>query len=159
LREIVRQRQDWADPRANLGVALLALGEADEAVIHLGIASRAGVSDPTIRVYLAQAHLERGSLSTARRVLRELLLEQPGAPAVSLLLARVELADGRPGAALDAFLAVQRGVPDWPADTDARSLGAGILEGLAHLPAPSSEQLAAAAELELALDRSGEGAE
>jgi predicted Zn-dependent protease len=156
LRETVRQRKDWMDPRANLGVALLALGDADEAVIHLGAASRADRADPVIRVYLARAHLERGSLRAARRVLKELLLAQPGAAAVSLLLARVELADGRPDAALDVFLAVHRDVPDWPADAEARSLAAGILEALARLPEASSEQLAAAAELEAALDRTNE---
>ena len=81
---------------------------------------------------------------------------QPSAAAVSLLLARVELADGRPGAALDVFLAVHREVPDWPADTEARLLAAGILEALAQLPETSKQQLAAAAELKAALDRSDE---
>jgi tetratricopeptide (TPR) repeat protein len=157
LRETVRQRQDWADPRANLGVVLLALGEADEAVIHLGAASRAGLSDPTIRVYLARAHLERGSLRTARRVLQELLLEQPRAGAVLLLLASVELADGRPDAALEAFLSVHREVPDWPAQPEARLLATGILEALAERPETSSESLAAAAPLEAALDRHSDG--
>jgi tetratricopeptide (TPR) repeat protein len=156
LREAVRQRPDWADPRANLGVALLAVGAADEAVIHLGAASRAGLADPVVRVHLARAHLERGSLRAARRVLKELLLVQPGAAAVSLLLARVELADGRPDAALEVFLAVHRDVPDWPADPEARSLAAGILDALARQPEVSSEQLAAAAELEAALDRTDE---
>jgi tetratricopeptide (TPR) repeat protein len=156
LREVVRQRQDWADPRANLGVALLALGEADEAVIHLGAASRASASDPTIRVYLAQAHLERGSLGAARRVLKELLLAQPGAAAVSLLLARVELADDRPEAALQAFLGVHRVAPGWPEDAEARSLAAGILEALAQQPEAPSGSLAGVAELQMALDGSEE---
>jgi hypothetical protein len=151
LRETVRQRPAWADPRANLGVALLAIGEADEAVVHLGAASRGGLADPTIGVYLARAHLERGSLRPARRLLQEMLVAQPAAPSLALLLARVELADGRPEAALQAFLVVHRATPGWSADPEARALCVEILASLG--PDAAQDSLASAADLRAALAR------
>ncbi len=86
-RELVRLHPEMTAARANLGIALVSLGQYDEAITQYQSALAQAPGNTELRFYLALAYYKKGDLLGASRQFKSLLADDPRNVRATILLA------------------------------------------------------------------------
>ncbi len=103
LREVVRQKPDFAPARLTLGLVYRMMNQPDKAIPHLRRAGELDPRNPTPLLELTRIALDQGKLNEAEAYLRTLRTRFPNHEELPLLTGALHIIRGQWGPAYDEF--------------------------------------------------------